>query len=191
MTPLESGGLRDFLELYALPPQSFADQYPNVPRPYPPLAPQLLVAKWRCHDIYGEEMPSIAADLLEEGYDSPSLRRLAGETQVTCSADVEELVAKMFQELSVPYPILGSEAREILTVQAAREVIAGKQNPWNAARLGVVAVWDGTGSNSDELCEIAEIRDALDWNAINSGQLPQLTADLIGAFARLGARKTG
>ena len=132
MAALESGGLRDFLELYALPPQSFADQYPDVPKPYPQTAPQLLPAKWICHDIYGEEMPSIAADLLEEGYDSPSLRRLAGETEATCFADVEDLVAKVFHEFSVPYPITTSEAREVLTRQAAREVIAGKQNPWNA-----------------------------------------------------------
>jgi hypothetical protein len=76
MAAIESGGLRDFLELYALPPQSFADQYPNVPKPYSSIAPQLLAAKWICHDIYGEEMPSIAADLLEEGCDSPAKPRL-------------------------------------------------------------------------------------------------------------------
>jgi hypothetical protein len=70
-------------------------------------------------------MPSIATDLLEAGYDSPSLRRLAGEMNVQCSADVEELV---FHELSAPYPLSETEARLILVRQLAREVIAGERN---------------------------------------------------------------
>jgi hypothetical protein len=93
----------------------------------------------------------------------------------------------MFRELSVPYPIPKDDAREILTRQLAREVIAGQQNAWNAARQEKMSVWYGTSSNRDQLCFISEIRDALDWNAINSGELPRLTVELVAAFARLGA----
>ena len=187
MTDIIGIGFRDFPQLYAEPPRPFAEEYPDVPKPYPPLAPQLLAAKWTCHDIYGEKMPSIAADLLETGYDSPSLRRLAGETQVTCSADVEGLVAKMFHEFSVPYPIPEDEAREILTKQVAREVIAGKLNPWNAAGRTEIWVWYGTDSNRGALRDISEMRDALDWKTLHSKRAYELTAELIAAFARLAA----
>lgn len=46
-------------------------------------------------------MPSIAADLLEAGYDSPTLRRIAGEMNVSSSSDVEALVERMFREFEV------------------------------------------------------------------------------------------
>ena len=44
-------------------------------------------------------MPLVAADLLEAGYDTPSLRRLAGELNVASYSDVEPLVARMFPTL--------------------------------------------------------------------------------------------
>jgi hypothetical protein len=118
----------DFRGLLTAAPCSFAERYPDVPKPEPRLSPKLLAARWSTHDFYGEHMPSIATDLLEAGYDSPSLRRLAGEMNVQCSADVEELVAKVFHELSAPYPLSETEARLILVRQLAREVIAGERN---------------------------------------------------------------
>jgi len=77
-------------------------------------------------------MPGIAADLLEAGFDSPSLRRLAGEI-ATCSADVEELVAKVIREFGLPYPMPEEQAQLIFARQLAREVIAGRRLPWSAA----------------------------------------------------------
>ena len=114
------------------PPRSWRGQYPDVPEPDSDLSVQLIAARWRCNDIYGEDMPGIAADLLEAGFDSPSLRRLAGEI-ATCSADVEELVAKVIREFGLPYPMPEEQAQLIFARQLAREVIAGRRLPWSAA----------------------------------------------------------
>jgi hypothetical protein len=145
----EKQGLR---HLYTDPPVSYSDRYPEVPEPEPRLSPTLLAARWASHDLYGEDMPSLAADLLESGLDTPSIRRLAGEMRVACSADVEEIVGRMFHELSVPYPISETEARANFALQVAREVIAGERNAWAAASHIEIGVWlggrDGRSSNA-------------------------------------------
>lgn len=50
----------------------------------------------------------MAAELLEAGHDTPTLRRLAGEIGVGSSADVEPLVSRMFQEPRVALSDLAS-----------------------------------------------------------------------------------
>lgn len=51
----------------------------EIPLPDPSLTPILIAARWVSHDLYNQDMPGIAADLLEAGYDTPALIRLAGE----------------------------------------------------------------------------------------------------------------
>jgi len=137
---------QDFRTLFSDPPISFAEEYPHVPKPDSDLSPQLLAARWVTHDLYGEDMPSIAADLLEAGFDTPALRRLAGEMTVECSADVENLVAKVFREFCVSYPLSESEANLICSRRIARGVIAGRRNAWAAASL-IHAIWGWSSEN--------------------------------------------
>lgn len=177
----------NFRYLYTDPPISYADKYPEVPKPEPRLSPTLIAAKWISHDLHGEDMPSLAADLLESGLDMPSMRRLAGEMHVACSADVEELVGRMFRELSVPYPFSERKALLIDSRQVAREVIHGYRNAWAAASHLAVGKWPRNHRNPD-IQALSELLDALDWNAVNHGTLPALTAELIEVFARVGAR---
>jgi hypothetical protein len=132
-------------------------------------------------------MPSLAADLLENGADTPALRRLAGEMRVTCSADVEELVGETFRELSVPYPISEMHAKLIFTRQIAREVIAGERNAWAAASHLEIVIWGWNTENSD-IQSIFDLRDQLNWDNVNRGKIPILTGELIKTFARLGSR---
>jgi hypothetical protein len=54
------------------------------------------------------DMPRVAADLLEAGFDTPATRRLAGETQINNSADAQPLVSRMFSELGIS-PLLGEQ----------------------------------------------------------------------------------
>ncbi len=91
--------------LYTDPPRSAAVKYTNVPAPDDPLTPISVAVRWTSHDLYGEEMPGIAADLLEKGFDSLSLRRLAGETKVHSRDDIEPLVNSTFRQLGVDYPL--------------------------------------------------------------------------------------
>jgi hypothetical protein len=180
----------DFSGLDTNAPTSFANKFPEVPIPESRLSPTLLAAQWVSHDVYGEEMPAIAADLLEAGYDTPSLRRLAGEMNVACSADVEDLVGRVFRELSAPYPLSESEAKLTVTRQIAREVIAGMRNVRAAANHLEIVVWCWVSRNSD-VATLFQLSDELEWDSEYRRPLAEVTADLIQAFARPGARVEG
>jgi hypothetical protein len=174
----------DFSNLYTSSPVSFADTYPDVPAPDPPLSPHLLAPRWQSHDLYGEDMPRIAADLLEAGHDTPSLRRLAGEMNVVSSRDMEPLLAQMFRELGVRYPINQSEANLIVSRQVAREVIAGLRNAWAAANHLEIAIWGWTARNP-LLQTIFEINDEIDWDPGYGRSMPALKSELLDSFASL------
>ena len=176
---------QDFRTLYSDPPVSFADHFPEVPQPDNDLAPQLLAAHWAVHDLYGNDMPAIAANLMEAGYDTPALRRLAAEINIDHSEDIEELVAKVFKDLSVQYPLTEDQANYVFTRQVAREVIAGKRNAWAAASYLSKRLW-GRSVNDPNIELIAELLDSLDWDDVNYDRLPQKTQELIQAYARLG-----
>ena len=174
----------DLRGLYTAPPHSSASEYPEVPPPDSPLSPLILAARWSSHDLYGEEMPGIAADLLEAGFDTPALKRLAGETQVNGSSDVEPLVGRMFRELGISYPLQEDEAKLIASRQIAREVVAGSRNAWAAASHIEKVIWSRIPANI-ELDLIFSINDEIDWDAPERRPLAQLDAALINAFARL------
>jgi hypothetical protein len=170
--------------IYSDPPKSYADQYPAVPLPDDPLLPAIVAARWRSGGLYGEDMPGIAADLLEKGYDTPSLRRLAGETNITHSADVEPLAAKVFHELGVKYPLTENEAKLIASRQIAREVIAGRRNAWASASHLEIAIWGWT-PESPELEIIFRINDEISWDSAHRRPLTALETALLDAFAAL------
>jgi hypothetical protein len=178
---------QDFRYLYTDPAISYSKEYAEIPDPEPKLSPDILAVEWGRGDLHGEDMPSLAADLLESGMDTSSLRRLAGEMHVACSADVEEIVGRMFRELGASYPISETEALTVYSRQIAREVIHGQRNAWAAASHLVKGIWPRSRRNPD-IQALYELLDALDWNAVNQGTLPALTAELIEVFARLGAR---
>ena len=131
-------------------------------------------------------MPDVAADLLEAGYDSPSLRRLAGETQIRCTADAEPLVASTFHELGVRYPLAVEQAELITIRRIAREVIAGRRNPWAAARHIEIAICGWTSEN-DEVQAIFAITDELSWSTSDRRSAASLTNDLLDRFARIAS----
>ena len=179
--------LQDFRTLYTDPPISFSEEFPDVPKPARELSPEWLAARWVTHDLYGEDMPDIAAAMLEAGYDTPALRRLAGEMKIECSADIEGVVARVFRELSVPYPLSKDQAKLISSRQIARDVIAGKRNAWAAASHLTIAIWDRRTEDPD-LRLISDLLDSLDWDAVNRDKLPELTSELVAVFARLGVQ---
>jgi hypothetical protein len=183
LTPAERSGPR---AIYTDPLESAAETFPEVPLPDDPLSPPLLASRWVSGDLRGEDMPGIAADLLEAGYDSHSLRRLAGEMDASNSAALEPLVGAMFRELDVKYPMSEGAAKIILSRQIAREVIAGKRNPWVAANHLEIAIWNWVPETA-ELELIFSVNDEVDWNSNTKRTLPELKAALTKAFAQLAS----
>ena len=176
--------VRDLRTLYTDPPSSVANEHPEVPPPDAPLSPMILAARWAAHDLYGEDMPGIAADLLEKGFDSPALRRLAGEMQIDNSEAAEPLVGRMFRELGFLYPLKDHQAKLIVSRQVAREVIAGHRNAWSAANYLEIAIWSWVPFNAD-LTEIFSINDEIDWDPQYRRSLSDLQCALIAAFVRV------
>jgi hypothetical protein len=172
----------DFLDLYTKAPTSLATIYPDVPAPDPPYSPYVLAARWAVHDLYGEDMPRIAADLLEAGYDTPTMRRLAGEMNVSSSSDVEVLVERMFREFAVRYPLSQTEANMFVSRQIAREVIAGIRNPWAAANKLEISIWSWRAPNS-MLGEIFGVNDAIDIEPKYRPSLEMLRNQLLDSLA--------
>jgi hypothetical protein len=160
--------------------------FPEVPAPGDPLSPTLLASRWVSGDLRGEDMPGVAADLLEAGYDSRSLRRLAGEMQASNSEALEPLVGAVFSELGVNYPMSEREAKIIASRQIAREVIARKRNPWTEANHLEIAIWNWV-PETPELELIFSINDEVDWDSAERRTLPELKKALLRAFARLAS----
>jgi hypothetical protein len=184
--PQDPDTLTDYQKAFYAPPTSYSEEYPNIPKPKVLTDLDLLAARWASVEIWPEKMPGIAADLLESGLDSPSLRRLAGEMHVRRIADVQEIVERMFRELGVELPTSEVAARQHTSVQIAREVIAGVRNPWKAA-AELDRMWSYEMWHHKYLCDIAQLLEELDCPTISRRDLPKLTEELIGLFAELAA----
>jgi hypothetical protein len=178
----------DLSNLYTSLPIPFSKKYPDVPPPDPPRSLYLIVARWQSHDLYGEDMAQVAADLLEAGHNTPMLRRLAGEISIGSSADVEPLVARVFQELGLRYPISQTEAKLIVSRQIAREVIAGMRNAWAAATHLEIAIW-GWQAPTPALQNIFDINDEIDWEPKYRRSLENLRDSLLVSLVSLARLK--
>ncbi len=166
-------------------PRDWSEQYPDVPKPGTGLSVQLIAARWVCHDLYGEDMPHIAADLIEAGHDSAALRRLAAETEAECLADVEPLVARLFRDFNIPYPLPDEQAQLVFARQIAREVIAGHRDPWSGAYDLEKAVSRRRPKNAD-LASIFSLNDEGIWDGEYQRFVPVSTVELIEVLARIG-----
>lgn len=174
----------EFMDLYTRPPSSVAADYPDVPGPDPSHSPYLLAARWQTHDLYGEDMSEVAADLLEAGYDTTTIRRLAGEVNVRSSSDVEPLVQRMLHEFAIQYPLSETQANLIFSRQIAREVIAGIRNPWAAANKLEITIWGWRAPNST-LGTIFGINEAIDIAPEYRPSIEALRRELLDSYASL------
>lgn len=95
-----------------------------------------------------DELPTIALDAIQAGYDSPSLRQLAG----TGENDTEEshgLFAKAIRELKLPVPT-PAEAGLTLARNIASEVLSGAIVPYEGAKR----IWDQVYTRLPELKQL-------------------------------------
>ena len=184
LAKLKPNGGSDAAGIRLNSPAALAAKYPDVPKPLPRLSLEIVAAGWVCRDIGTNEMPGIAADLLEAGVDSPALRRLAEKTKVIRSTDLDELVAQAFRELEIPNPLPKREMRLVMTRQIAREVIAGQRDPIEAAAHLEFVIWDWEPGTRD-IVALFNLHGELNWDPKARRPLAEVTADILDAFARL------
>jgi hypothetical protein len=156
----------------------------RIPPPDSQLSPVLLAARWISHDIYDEDMPGIAADLLEAGYDTPALVRLACEMNLYGAPEAEGLIKKAFEELGVLWPFSEMRAKLIATRQIARQVIAGERDSHRAASHIEVCLW-GWHPATKDLGELFGLNDEFSLDAEYRRAEPLILGDQLEVFARL------
>jgi hypothetical protein len=86
---------------------------------------KLVAARWYLGELSGEEMPGIACQALELGYDGKNLRRLAGLTSPAIR-DITEIVDAALRELGVQAPITKRDAALWMAKRVAGEIIEGR-----------------------------------------------------------------
>lgn len=108
--------------------------------------PEVLAALWAIDEIRSEELPPLAADLLEAGHDGKYLRRLAGELVAGTRADVAELAEKVFAEFGVVEPMRVTAANRVLTRLLAQKVLSCQLEPAKAVlQIALLYDWDHEG----------------------------------------------
>jgi len=103
-----------------------------------PLAPKKIAVEYYFGDLQYWKLAQIAADALEEGYDGPALRKLAGLANLS-SHDIraEDIGANeidaAFCELGVDAPIPEDLARIVLATESAHKALDGRSNVFDEA----------------------------------------------------------
>jgi hypothetical protein len=87
---------------------------------------------WTFYPLPSEQLPEIAFDALAEGYDSPSLRALAGVTNPIMS-EVEPLFRKALEELGIPIPDYSDSGKSV-ALYYAKAILSGDVSPYEGAR---------------------------------------------------------
>ncbi len=97
------------------------------------LDPNKIAVDYYFGDLQYWKLPRIAANALEEGYDGPALRKLAGLANPVESDFRSDEIDSAFRELGVDAPISKDMARMALAVESAHRVLDGGSNVFDEA----------------------------------------------------------
>jgi hypothetical protein len=106
----------------------------------------LIAARWYVGELSGEQMPKIACEALESGYDGKDLRYLAG-LDGPSKRDITALVDRALRELGVPAPMAKHEAAMWMARRVAGEIVAGSTEPY----AGACRIWLQYATQAPEL----------------------------------------
>lgn len=103
-----------------------------------PLDREQLAVLYYFGDLQLWKLPRIAADALEEGYDGPALRALAGLASLSSghirAEDIRENeIDCAFREMGVNAPIAKDQARLALATESAQRALEGQSNVFEEA----------------------------------------------------------
>jgi len=156
----------------------------GTPPPLSNLDPILLASRWLCGDLLPEDVPQVAIELIEAGREEPSIYRVAAEVNVNSRDDVEALLGRMFPALGVEYPMPLEVARQTLARQIAREVVAGRRDPWTAA-MRLERAFPHWETEDQNILDIYCAADEADWDPGYGRSDAILEHELIQGFERL------
>ena len=106
------------------------------------------IAFWKMGLLSSEQLPAIAAEALEVGFDCLSLRVLAGETDHIGST-VDPLFSRAINELEIPIPDHRTAAKVVAACYAAG-ILDGTWSPYEGARK----IWRNVANVFDKDPEI-------------------------------------
>lgn len=99
-----------------------------------PFSPQLVHARWEFGLLPNEELPRLAQDVLEIGYDGKYTRRIAGLIQPNWF-DLQPLIAGFFAELGIEASLTQEQAGRVLALLIAQAIVEGRVRPYEGARF--------------------------------------------------------
>jgi hypothetical protein len=152
--------------------------------------PRRIAVEYYFGDLQYWKLPGIAANALEEGYDGPALRKLAGLATLSIkdirAEDVDPSdIDSAFREMGVAAPISEREAQLTLARECAVNALEGKQSPFDAAthlRIHICHL----SEPPEQLSRIVELSNAA-WHAPRD-EWSRIEADLLHAFSDFLAR---
>jgi hypothetical protein len=105
-----------------------------------------IAAKWYLGELSGEDMPSIACEVLEQEHNGVNLRYLAGLSG-PARRDILEIVDCALQELGAQLPITRHDAALWMERLVANDIIRGRIEPYG----GACRIWFSYASEAPEL----------------------------------------
>jgi hypothetical protein len=114
-----------------------------------PKAVDVARARFALGTLQSDALPTLAAQLLGGGLDSPSLRALAGYTHPTMS-EVGPLFERAMSELGFP-PLQKQAALRLLARHYAHKILTGEVEPYQGATL----IWKDLAAEYEPFEEIS------------------------------------
>jgi len=91
-----------------------------------------IAANYILGNLLTEDLPTLAIEALQAGYDSPSLRQLAA-SEGSQSDEIRKLFSKALEELKINAPSL-TEAGLMLAQDIAKDIVMGRIAPYEGAK---------------------------------------------------------
>ena len=153
--------------------------------------PKRVALEYYFGDLSYWKLPGIAADALEEGYDGPALRKLAGMSSLStgelrAESFQSDDVDSAFREMGVDAPIARQEAQLSLAADSAKMALDGQSSVFDEAahiRIHLCRMSDPPEElrRIVSLSEVASKAPRAKWG--------RMEGDLKDAFAELLARE--
>jgi hypothetical protein len=97
-----------------------------------PFSPELIHARWEFGNLLTEDIPKLAQDALEHGYDGENIRKVAGLIAPTYF-DLQPLKNGFLAELGIKQQVSKRDAGLLLARIVARQIAEGNVAPYEGA----------------------------------------------------------